>query len=232
MMPDLAVKWNLSNFWPTKGFIGVFISLVATFVLIPLFNEGFYAHLLLQFCFTALILSILYTLSQQKKVLAAGAFLIVFSLIFDGLGLMRSSSTFVIIAYCGYCLYLGMAIFFLSIRVIAASLISTNLMFAAFTIYWLAGILWSRLYFLINIAIPHSFHGISEIKPENMFENGYGVQFDLLYFSLTTLTCLGVGDIVPIHRFAKSMMILEAVFGQLFVATFIAKVVSVWHRRS
>jgi len=47
-----------------------------------------------------------------------------------------------------------------------------------------------------------------------------------VYFSFATLTTLGYGDIVPVHAFARSMVILEALTGQLFIATLIAQLVS------
>lgn len=48
----------------------------------------------------------------------------------------------------------------------------------------------------------------------------------LLYFSFTTLTTLGYGDIIPVDPFARLVTSGEAVLGQLFVAIFIARLVS------
>jgi predicted membrane protein len=48
----------------------------------------------------------------------------------------------------------------------------------------------------------------------------------LLYFSFTTLTTVGYGDIVPVHPFARSLANLEAIIGQLYPATLLARVVT------
>ena len=48
----------------------------------------------------------------------------------------------------------------------------------------------------------------------------------LLYFSFTTLTTVGYGDIVPVHPFARSLANLEAIMGQLYPATLLARVVT------
>jgi hypothetical protein len=48
----------------------------------------------------------------------------------------------------------------------------------------------------------------------------------LLYFSFTTLTTLGYGDIVPVSPSARLLTSFEAVAGQLYVAIFIARLVS------
>ena len=46
------------------------------------------------------------------------------------------------------------------------------------------------------------------------------------YFSLATITTTGYGDIVPVHPLARSLANLEAVFGQLFPATLLTRLVT------
>ena len=45
------------------------------------------------------------------------------------------------------------------------------------------------------------------------------------YFSFVTLTTLGYGDITPLTRPAKNLVVLEAIFGQLYLAVLIARLV-------
>jgi hypothetical protein len=62
-------------------------------------------------------------------------------------------------------------------------------------------------------------------------ENGTGSA--LLYFSFTTLTTAGYGDITPVHPLARNLANLESVVGQLYPATLLARLVSLEleHRR-
>jgi hypothetical protein len=55
----------------------------------------------------------------------------------------------------------------------------------------------------------------------------------LLYFSFTTLTTAGFGDITPLHPLARNLANLESVIGQLYPATLLARLVSLEleHRR-
>jgi hypothetical protein len=46
------------------------------------------------------------------------------------------------------------------------------------------------------------------------------------YFSFATLTTLGDGDIQPVSPIARSLAILEALFGQLYPAVMIARLIS------
>jgi len=49
---------------------------------------------------------------------------------------------------------------------------------------------------------------------------------ELSYFSFSTITTAGYGDIAPVHPLARSLANLEAVIGQLFPATFLARLVA------
>lgn len=51
----------------------------------------------------------------------------------------------------------------------------------------------------------------------------YGV---MLYFSFTTLTSTGFGEIVPLGPFARSMTNLESVMGQLYLVILLGRLVS------
>ncbi len=48
---------------------------------------------------------------------------------------------------------------------------------------------------------------------------------DLIYFSFVTITTLGYGDITPVSRMAKNLALLEAVWGQTYLAVLVARLV-------
>ena len=82
-------------------------------------------------------------------------------------------------------------------------------------------------YRLMSITVPNSFANL----PDSGNEFGSGAA--LLYYSFTTLTTLGYGDILAVHPLARSLSNLEAVIGQLYPATLLARLVSLelQHRR-
>jgi hypothetical protein len=49
--------------------------------------------------------------------------------------------------------------------------------------------------------------------------------FVLTYFSFTTLTSLGYGDITPSSDAARSLAVLESLFGQFFIAILIGELI-------
>ncbi|MDG2049885.1 MAG: potassium channel family protein [Myxococcota bacterium] len=91
-------------------------------------------------------------------------------------------------------------------------------------------------YLLIAIAFTFG-HGVIAIIEPDAYTLGdvpigtaVGVGADayatMLYFSLVTMTTLGYGDMAPIHPLARLFSGAESVLGQLFVAIFIARLVS------
>jgi hypothetical protein len=46
------------------------------------------------------------------------------------------------------------------------------------------------------------------------------------YYSITTLTALGYGDITPIQPFARNLAMIKALVGQLYSEIFLARLVS------
>jgi hypothetical protein len=86
---------------------------------------------------------------------------------------------------------------------------------AAATIYLNIAFVFTWLAQLLYRLIPNAY---SNVDPEHALG-------ELVYFSLSTLTCSGYGDILPIHPLTRSLAALEAVAGQLYVATIIGTLV-------
>jgi hypothetical protein len=51
---------------------------------------------------------------------------------------------------------------------------------------------------------------------------------DLMYFSMSTLTTVGYGDIAPVNPIARSLANLEALIGQLYPAIIVARIVTLY----
>ena len=49
--------------------------------------------------------------------------------------------------------------------------------------------------------------------------------FDCYYYSFTTLTTLGYGDITPVAKYAKILAIMEAITGPIYLAIFVAQII-------
>jgi hypothetical protein len=89
----------------------------------------------------------------------------------------------------------------------------------AILLYLLIAIVFVSLFALLGLSVPNAFKGVS-------FENRATLASELIYLSFVTLTTTGYGDIVPIHPLARSLCNLEAIVGQLYPATLLARIVT------
>ena len=69
------------------------------------------------------------------------------------------------------------------------------------------------------------------IDPDSFYFRNFNKEhlpIDMIYFSFTTLTTLGYGDITPVSYTAKMWSITEAMIGVMFLAVMISRVVSLF----
>jgi hypothetical protein len=83
--------------------------------------------------------------------------------------------------------------------------------------YLLLGVAWAHAYALVALLRPGAFSGA--------LSAGDGPRA-FLYFSFVTLTTVGYGDVLPVHPAARSLAMLEAVAGPLYLAILLARLVS------
>ncbi len=96
----------------------------------------------------------------------------------------------------------------------------------AFVLYLNLATIFAAAYHLIWDLSPGAFTYFG--APVNVSAPGLGPTGIALalYFSFSTLTTTGFGDIVPVNPFARSLANLEAVLGQLYLATTLARLVT------
>lgn len=86
-------------------------------------------------------------------------------------------------------------------------------------------------YALIGLAFSWLYLGMSTVDSEQ-FSFGASVPSAFPEFSFVVLTTLGFGNQVPVEPFAARLTVIEAMIGQIFLATFVARLVSLYPRRT
>jgi len=95
----------------------------------------------------------------------------------------------------------------------------------AVLLYLLIALVFVSLFTFVDLVIPKAFSGLE-------LEDNREMASRFIYFSFVTLTTTGYGDIYPIHPVARSLCNLEAIIGQLYPATLLARLVSLHASRS
>ena len=103
--------------------------------------------------------------------------------------------------------------------------VTQNTLYGAICVYLMLGILWASIYGLINEIVPGS------IFTGNLIE-GHLTTNEIIYFSFTTLTTLGYGDITSMTPVGRILSVLEAIVGQLFIAFMVARLIAIYTSHS
>jgi hypothetical protein len=113
---------------------------------------------------------------------------------------------------------LGVAMVAVLIRVLTTPEVNLRTILGAISFYTALGILFSFVY-----------DGIARLQSGAFFEGHPTVHHgDFLFFSYTTLTTTGFGNLVPAAQPGKMISGLEMMFGQIFLVTMVAGLVSLW----
>jgi voltage-gated potassium channel Kch len=85
------------------------------------------------------------------------------------------------------------------------------------------------VYVTLGLLFAFAYVGIDRFQGGPFFGPGVNLASgDYLFFSMTTLTTTGYGDLVPAGQPGKLVAVLEMLSGQIFLVTLIARLVSMW----
>jgi ion channel len=86
-------------------------------------------------------------------------------------------------------------------------------------------------YVLLGLLFAFAFIAIDALRDQPFFvQPGEHRQSEFLYFSFVALTTLGFGDLSPSVGLPQALTALEALLGQVFLVTMVARLVTLWSR--
>ena len=110
-------------------------------------------------------------------------------------------------------------------RIFHAPAVTIDVIVMALCTYLMLGQVWMVFYAPLAILNPEAFS-------QPIVQQGTDAGLTLTYFSYVTLTTLGYGDISPVSPWARSLAILEALTGTMFLAVLISRLVGTYRSQS
>jgi hypothetical protein len=104
--------------------------------------------------------------------------------------------------------------------VISEPRVTFRTILGAISVYLIFGLLFTWLYV-----------GVDKLQDGPFFVQGGTETGDFIFFSFTTLTTTGYGNLVPADQPGKMFSGFEMLLGQIFLVTLIAGLVSAWRPR-
>jgi len=202
-----------------RRFLALLLLILAMLIIVPLADEFVRLRMLMDIFWSALFIAVIYAVSQKKHHILVGVLLAlpmlgsIWSRYF-----MQYSALEAVGGLCGAAFFI-FAIIQILIFVYTQKEVTRDLIAGAAIVYLLMALAWSFIFGAVESLNPGSF-SIPDIE-------GISISRSFLYYSFVTITTLGYGDITPVTSLARSLCILEAVIGQLYLVVQVAWLVGV-----
>ena len=193
---------------------GLLVSLLALILLLPLAGLGREGALVVSLLATFIFLSGIWAVSSSHRHVVVGIALLLPPIVIEwlnssgvvGHGLFSSANLYSL----PFFIFLGVLILKF---VFQPGPVTGNRLIAALCFYLLMGLIWAHVYAIVLYMAPAAFGDPVEAIPFS----------EIIYFSYVTLTTLGYGEITPVSMMARSLAILEAIAGVLYMGALVAR---------
>ena len=114
-------------------------------------------------------------------------------------------------------IFLAYTTYLLLRAVVGSANVTPEIVAGALAAYVMVGLTWAIAYGVVESHWPGSVH-----FPGDITEAGFS---DLLYFSFVSLLTIGYGDVLPVSRAARTLVLLEGLLGMAFSTVLLAVLV-------
>ena len=202
--------------------------LLSSFVLlllIPAIFQGEFSSLLNRLLFTLLLIASLYLVAYRRNDLLIGVVLALPVVVTNWAPVWFTDERSQLIAYSFFqALFLSYIITKIAQHLFRAVRIDAEIIYAAICLYLLMGMTWALAY----IGLVYFDPGAINLKVDAAIvdrQSASAVMHELIYFSYVTQTTLGYGDLTPASGIARTLVMIQALAGQIYVAVIIARLV-------
>jgi hypothetical protein len=200
-----------------ERFLFVLVSLLGFLILSPLFRGFTGLKNLLDIFLSLVLISSVYAVSQKRSDFII-AILLVFPLFLSTwTNYFIESSALYLIGICSGILFFAFMTITVLSFVLKKNRVTLNVIYAAIVVYIFIAFMWAFLFSLVEILQSGS---ITMTATD-------GNLFHFLYYSFVTITTLGYGDITPTSEIARSLSMIEAVIGQIYLVVLISRLMGI-----
>lgn len=193
-------------------------SIITSLALTPFLTHFAGLKLLMDICLSAILLSAIRAVSDRTRTFVVAVMLAFPYLFLKWSGTLAGSPARLNLPELFAAIFLAYVLVLILRFISTRHQVSTDVIMAAVCGYFLLGFIWAYVFLFLESAQPGSFR---------IAHDGAQASNDFIYFSFVTMTTVGYGDNLPVSNAARSMAILEAVMGQLYLAVTIARLVGI-----
>jgi Ion channel len=214
-----------------RRYLMLFIFLLASLILYPFADNSAAGYYLLRVMGSGVILFSVYAVGYRRSLLVFAILLAVPALA-QHIWLIKANPGALAFAniVLSFCFDVFVVVVILR-RIFARDHSNSETIFGALSIYLLVGFGFASLFHLVSVVRPGAFY----FDPHANFHT-VPDRLDFIYYSFGTITSLGAPGITPVSAHARSLTIVEAILGVLFLAVLVSRLMdayrpgpSLWH---
>jgi hypothetical protein len=214
IMASMRDRWGDSLLTVLTGLLVVML-----FVVAPIQALGLFVFQAFELFLAVILVGGVFIVSGSRIAVAAMVGALVMATVGAVLRI-KSPSLLDLNLFAGSWLIMGLTLGLVVARaVFAAGRITYHRVMGAVLLYLTVAVIFAALFTVVGTMVPKAFSGMA-------VEDSPALASNLIYFSFATMTTTGYGDVSPVHPLARSLCNLEAVFGQLYPATLLARLVT------
>ncbi len=212
---------------PKRRFYLLFLLLLAYLIIYPYTQQGGFDYLAFRIFGALVVLLSVYAISFRRSFVAIALVLAIPTLVQRMLlprGYAGSLSILNTVLGFAFDVFIIVVIFR---RVFTKDQPNSEAIFGALCIYLLVGFSFAGVYSMLAAVQPHAFY----LDPASNLRT-VPDRFDFIYYSFGTMTSLGAAGITPVSDQARSISVIEAILGVLYLAVLISKLMGTYQTRS
>ena len=210
--------------WYVRKYFILTLMLTA-FLIIPAFLSQVENTITVKLLFFVLMLSTVYTVAHNKILLSVGLILTVITQ-WGSLTTQASTNIEFIIGLVSAITLLLMVIIIIIKDIISEDENYIDAVFGSISAYLLIGVTWALVYYLTDTLLPGAIFVNTDLPADVVQLFGKSDFGYYNYFSLVSMTTLGYGDLIPAHPITRALATYQAIFGQMFIAILVARLVA------
>ena len=198
----------------------LFLVLLALIVGVPFIEPTPLGRLIVNATGTLVVIAAVAAVGRTVLSFVIALLLAIPAAMFHWLGMTTDDRHYLLLSWCFAGGLYAMTLAYLLRYVFERDVMTADRLFGAASAYLLIGVLWAYLYAVVGHVFPGSYAVGGAGAPLSTY--------DFLYFSFTTLTSTGFGDITPLSRQARSLCVFEQLVGTLYLAILIARLAGIY----
>lgn len=220
--PIETLKGHLYDF----RWLYLFITLLLPYILHPLIETEIVGIAIMDFAFMLVLVVSAFAMGGHRRVAYVAIAIMLLSQVLTWSSAAFQSVPYKLVAIFVTDAYLVYTTSFVLHRILVRRDVTSNTIFASLCVYLLIAYVWALMYSFLETIIPGSFAIDREVFQYKFSPvHVYAELYYFMYYSFTSLTTLGLGDVMPASPWSRVLTVLEAVIGQIYLVVLVSRLV-------